>query len=66
MYKWVFITLTVAQLVFTLIWIFFLRRFDRVIFLSFIIYAGGMLVAYIAFEVDKYRRRKKELIDNLP
>jgi hypothetical protein len=65
-YKWLFITLTVAQLVFTLTWIFFLRKFDRVIFLSSMIYAGVMFISYIAFEVEKYRRRKKELIDNLP
>jgi hypothetical protein len=30
------------------------------------IYAGVMFISYIAFEVEKYRRRKKELIDNLP
>jgi hypothetical protein len=65
-YKWLFITLTIAQLVFTVIWFFFLKKFDRVIVLSSIIYAAGMFIGFIAFEVEKYRRRKKELIDNLP
>ncbi|HTM91909.1 MAG TPA: hypothetical protein VL095_05795 [Flavisolibacter sp.] len=65
-YRWFFITLTIAQLVFTVTWFFFLRKFDRVILLSSIIYAGGMFIGYIAFEVEKYRRKRKELIDNLP
>jgi hypothetical protein len=30
------------------------------------IYAGCMLVGYISYEVKKYRKRKKELIDDLP
>ena len=65
-YKWLFITLTIAQLVFTITWFFFLRKFDRVILLSSIIYAAGMFIGYIAYETEKYRKRKKQLIDNLP
>jgi hypothetical protein len=30
------------------------------------IYAAGMFIGYIAFEVERYRRKRKELIDNLP
>jgi hypothetical protein len=65
-YKWFFIILTIAQLVFAVVWLFFLRKFDHVILLSSAIYAGSLFIGYIAFEVEKYRRRKKELIDNLP
>lgn len=65
-YKSFFIILTLAQLVFTITWFFFLKKIDRVILLGSIIYAGGMLIGYIAYEVEKYRNRKKELIDDLP
>lgn len=65
-YKWFFIILTFAQLVFTLTWFFFSKKLDRVILLSSIIYAAVVFVGYIAFEVEKYHKRKKELIDDLP
>lgn len=39
---------------------------DRVIILSSMIYGGSMLIGYIAFEIERYRKRKKELIDQLP
>jgi multisubunit Na+/H+ antiporter MnhC subunit len=65
-YKWFFIILTIAQLFFTATWVFFLRKLDRVILLSSIIYGAGMFIGYIAYETEKYRKRKKQLIDNLP
>lgn len=65
-YRWLFITLTIAQLVFTLTWLFLLRKFDRVILLSSMIYAAGMFISYITFEVEKYRFKRNELIKSLP
>lgn len=65
-YTWFFVLLTLAEMVFTGAWFLFTRRMDRVVLLGLIIYAAVMLVGYIAFEVEKYRRRKKELIDHLP
>lgn len=65
-YKWLFIVLTSAQMVFTITWFFFMKKTDRVILLSSAIYAAAMLTGYITYEVEKYRRRKKELIDDLP
>jgi hypothetical protein len=65
-YKWFFVVLTLAQLVFTLAWLLLLRHIDRVIILSFLIYIGAILIGYISYEVERYRRRKKELLDNLP
>jgi hypothetical protein len=65
-YKWLFIILTLAQTTFTIVWFFVAKNFDKVIFLSLLIYAGCMLISYIAYQVEKYRRRKKELINNLP
>jgi hypothetical protein len=64
-YKWFFIVFTAAQLVFTATWFFFFRKFDRVVILSSMIYIAGMFIGYIAFEAEKYRRKKKELIDKL-
>jgi hypothetical protein len=65
-YKWLFIILTLAQLVFTATWFLFIKKLDRIILLSAFIYAAVMLIGFIAYEVEKYRRRRKELIDNLP
>jgi hypothetical protein len=39
---------------------------DRIIILSSMIYGGCMFAGYIGYEVEKYRSRKKELIDDLP
>ena len=65
-YKWFFIILTLAQMVFTITWFLFIKKLDRVIILSSIIYAGCLLIGYITYEIEKYRKRKKELINNLP
>jgi hypothetical protein len=65
-YKWFFIILTLAQTVFTITWFFLIKKIDRVILLSSLIYAAGLLIGYIAYEVEKYHKRKKELIENLP
>jgi len=65
-YKWLFIVLTTAQLVFTVTWLLLLRHLDRVILLGTAIYAGAMIIGYISYEVEKYRRRRKQLLDNLP
>jgi hypothetical protein len=65
-YKWVFIVLSLAQGLFALIWLLLMKTPGRIIALSFIIYAGGMLVGYIAYEVEKYRQKRKDLIDHLP
>jgi hypothetical protein len=65
-YKWFFIILTLAQLVFTITWFLFVKKLDRVILLSSLIYAAGMLIGFISYEVEKYRRKRKEMIDNLP
>jgi hypothetical protein len=65
-YKWFFVLLTMAQVVFTLAWLLLMKHFDRVTILSSIIYGGAMMIGYISYEVGKYRHRKKELLDNLP
>jgi hypothetical protein len=43
-----------------------MKHFDLVIILSSTIYAGAMVIGYISYEVGKYRRRKKALLDSLP
>lgn len=65
-YKWFFILLSLAQMVFTTAWFLFIKKMDRVIVISSGIYTAGMLIGYIAYEVEKYRKRKKELMDSLP
>jgi len=65
-YKWLFIILTLAQMVFTIAWYLFTRKLDRIIGVSCIIYSGAMAISYISYEVEKYRRKKKHLLDNLP
>jgi hypothetical protein len=65
-YKWLFIILTLAQTVLTIVWFLFIKKFDRVIVLGSLIYLACMMISFIAFEVEKYRRRRKEMIDNLP
>jgi hypothetical protein len=65
-YRWFFFLLTLAQVVFTLAWLLLMKHFDRVIILSSTIYAGAMVIGYISYEVAKYRRRKKALLDSLP
>jgi len=65
-YKWFFILLTLAQVVFTLAWLLLIKHFDRVLILSSTIYAGAMMIGYLSYEVGKYRSRKKELLNRLP
>ncbi|MGZ3852732.1 MAG: hypothetical protein ACXVBX_08080 [Flavisolibacter sp.] len=65
-YKWFFVLFTLAQLVFALVWLLVRKHFDRVILLSSTIYAGGMIIGYVSYEVGKYQQHKKELLDNLP
>lgn len=65
-YKWLFAILTLAQLVFTITWFLFLKRMDRVIILSTVVYIGCAIVCYIAYEIEKYRKRRKDLVDSLP
>jgi hypothetical protein len=43
-----------------------MKKMDRVIVLGSAIYVGVMIVGYIAYEVEKYRKRKKDWIDDLP
>ena len=65
-YKWFFVLFTLAQLVFTVMWLLIRKHLDRVVLLSSTIYAGGMIIGYISYEVVKYQQRKKELLDDLP
>jgi len=65
-YKWFFIILTLAQLVFTLTWFLIIKKLDHVIIVSCMIYAGGIIIGYISYEIEKYRKQKRELLDNLP
>ena len=65
-YKWLFIILSIAQLVFIMARFLFTKKFDSIILVSFIIYSGAMIIAYISYKVEKYRNRNKELLDNLP
>jgi hypothetical protein len=44
----------------------FTKKFDGIILVSFFVYSGAMIIASIAYEVEKYRNRKKDLLDNLP
>lgn len=64
-YAWFFGLLTIAQIVFTLTWFLLVQRMDRVIILSYVVYTGVMIIGYITYEVEKYRRRKKDLMDDL-
>lgn len=64
-YKWLFIVLTSAQMIFAVVWFLFIKKFDRIIVLGSIVYASSMLVSFIAFEVVKYRKKRREMIDNL-
>jgi hypothetical protein len=64
-YTWFFVLLTLAQLVFTAAWFLFTRRMGRVVLVSSLIYAAVMIVGYIAFEVERYRKRKKDLLEDL-
>ncbi len=66
MYRWFFIALSLAQGIFVVTWLLLTQETGRVILLSLIIYTGAMIIGYIAYQVEKYRKRKKELIDNLP
>jgi hypothetical protein len=54
-----------AQLVFTVTWFLFQKKLDRVIILGSMIYAVAMIIGHISYEVEKYRKRKKELLDDL-
>lgn len=66
LFTWFFLLLTLAQFAFTFVWVLLTKKFDKVIILSSIIYAGVMIIGYIAYEVEKYRKRKKQLLDDLP
>ena len=53
-------------MVFALAWFLFIKKLDRVIIVSSIIYSGAIVISYVSFEVENYSRRKKELLANLP
>jgi hypothetical protein len=53
-------------MVFTVVRFFLVKKIDRVMVLSLTIYLACIIVSIIAYEVEKYRKRRKEMIDNLP
>lgn len=65
-YTWFFVLLTLAQLVFTLAWFLLTKTLGRVVLVSLLVYSGVMIVGYIAYETEKYRRRKRKWLDDLP
>ena len=66
LYILVFVVLSCAETIFTAAYFLITQRIDRVILLGLMIYAGAMTIGYIAYQVEKYRRRKKELLKSLP
>jgi hypothetical protein len=66
LYLWFFIILTLAEMVFTLSWFLFIKKLDRIILTGLIIYSAAMIIGYITYQIDKYRKHKKELMDALP
>ncbi|HWI94135.1 MAG TPA: hypothetical protein VNT20_22835 [Flavisolibacter sp.] len=65
-YKWIFVILTLAQMVFTVVRFFLVKKIDRVMILSLTVYIACIIISIIAYEVEKYRKRRKEMIDDLP
>jgi hypothetical protein len=53
-------------MVFTVVRFFLVKKIDRVMVLSLTIYLACIIISIIAYEVEKYRKRRKEMIDNLP
>lgn len=66
LYKTFFILFTLAEIVFSALYYLLKRKLDNVMLIGAIIYAGGMIVGFIAYEVANYNKRKKELLDSLP
>lgn len=60
-----FIAFTLLQLLFTGCYYFLVGKVNVVMATGTAIYALGMLRAYVAYQDEKYRQKKKELLDNL-
>ena len=58
------ILFTLAEILFTLIYFLLTGKVDEVVIGGLVIYAAGMITSAIAYNIARYRRRKKEMIDN--
>jgi len=61
-----FIVISIAETIFSAAYFLISQKIDRIVLLGLMIYAGAMIIGYIAYRVEKYRRHKKDLLKSLP
>jgi len=61
-----FVVISFAETIFTATYFLITQKIDKVILLGLMVYAGAMIIGYIAYKVEKYRQRKKKLLKSLP
>jgi hypothetical protein len=65
-YVLLLVFLTIAELLFTMVYFFIRREVDEVIIVGLFIYLGGIISCTVAYMIAKYRRKKKQMLDELP
>lgn len=65
-YFFLFTLLTLAEIVFTIVYYFFTKKIDTVILGGAVIYCGSMFMAWTTYEFERYRKKKREFMDSLP
>lgn len=66
MYLLLFIILSIAEILFTTLYFFITKKIDRILLLGLIIYAGTMIIVFITYKIERYRKKRKELMNSLP
>ena len=65
-YVLLMVFLTIAEVLFTLIYFFIRREPDEVIIAGLFIYLAGIISCTVAYMIAKDRRKKKQMLDELP
>ena len=59
------VLLTLAELIFTLLYYFFTGSFDLVVITGLLIYAGCVVTVSLNYQIEAYQVERRELLDGL-
>jgi hypothetical protein len=65
-YIYFFIMFTLLEITVSAVYFLMANKVDLTLLVGALIYACGMLSAYLAYRNELYQKRRKELIDSLP
>jgi hypothetical protein len=65
-YIYFFILFTLLEITFTALYFLLVDGFDLRMVIGALIYACGMISAYLSYREERYQKQRKALIDALP